>query len=360
MCHGRSSLGAVTVIRWIPALTTFLIGCHSSPRQSAGNEPRISPQRSGVSVRLQAVSAVTEDVVWVSGLGGTYARTTDGGSTWGTGIVPGADSLQFRDIDAFDENTAYVLSAGSGDRSRIYKTSDGGMTWTLQYTNDEPRGFFDCMSFWDAENGIAFSDAVAREFILIRTTDGSTWQRIPKEQVPDALPGEGGFAASGTCLVTHGDSAVWFGTGAGDTARVFRSVDRGDTWSYAATPIVSDSSSGITSIDFIDGVRGLAVGGNIARPIEHGGNVAITHDGGSTWTTGGSPSYPGAIYCISRVPGTSPPLFVAVGPAGADYTTTMGMTWVSLDTLNYWSVDFASRSAGWAVGPKGRIIKISF
>jgi len=126
------------------------------------------------------------------------------------------------------------------------------------------------------------------------------------------------------------------------------------------TPIPSDSMAGITSIGFIDYLRGLAVGGHIDRPHERQGNVAYTDDGGATWTQAGEPTYAGAIYGISAVPGTGTAIFVAVGPGGADFTADLGTTWESLDTLNYWSIGFASRSVGWAVGPEGRITKISF
>ena len=107
---------------------------------------------------LQAVSVVDENIVWVSGHRATYARTVDGGTTWEAGVVPGPDSLQFRDVHAVDAKTAYLLSAGPGDMSRIYKTTDAGQNWTLQFSNTNPRAFFDCMDFWDAESGMAFSD----------------------------------------------------------------------------------------------------------------------------------------------------------------------------------------------------------
>ncbi len=341
---------------------TFMVlgGCDSVQENRFGVDPVLTPQQSGISTRLQAISAVDENVVWVSGLGGSFAHTTDGGETWTAGIVMDADSMQFRDVDAFDKDTAYLLSAGSGDRSRIYKTTDGGQHWVLQFTNDEPAGFFDCMAFWDSKNGVAFSDAVDGEFIIVRTSDGETWDRVPAERVPDALPGEGSFAASGTCLITYGDSTAWFGTGASDTARVFKTTNRGRTWSAYSTPIVSDSMSGITSLSFVDHNHGFAAGGNIGHPVEYSDNAAYTNDGGMTWDLAGRPTYPGAIYGTSSVPGTANPLLVAVGPAGADYSVDWGMTWQLLDTLDYWSVAFASPSAGWAVGPDGRIAKISF
>ena len=133
------------------------------------------------------ISIVDEQTVWVSGTGGRYGRTTDGGQTWEIQTVPGTDSLQFRDVKAFDADSAFLLSIGSGDQSRIYRTGDGGRTWDLSFQNDNPNAFFDCIDFWDRDRGFAFSDSHEGEFILIRTLDGgATWSRIPPENVPDA------------------------------------------------------------------------------------------------------------------------------------------------------------------------------
>ena len=72
--------------------------------------------------------------------------------------MPGAAGLDFRDIHAVDARTAYLLSIGPGDRSRIYKTDDGGTTWTLSFTNRDPQGFLDAIAFWDGERGLALGD----------------------------------------------------------------------------------------------------------------------------------------------------------------------------------------------------------
>jgi photosystem II stability/assembly factor-like uncharacterized protein len=316
----------------------------------------VEQQVSGTSVRLQAVSAVDERIVWASGLEGTYVRSTDGGATWTAGLVPNADSLQFRDVDAFDSSTAYLLSAGPGEASRIYKTADGGASWELQFVNTEPEGFFDCMAFWDATSGMAFSDAVDGEFIVITTANGNDWERVPAASLPDALPGEGSFAASGTCLTTQGDSTAWFGTGASEMARVFKTSDRGRTWSVHETPMVSGSMSGITSIAFRNRLNGIIAGGRIGRPADFSDNVAVTRDGGHTWTLVGRPTFTGAIYGLNYVKGSLRTV-VAVGPNGAAYSTDEGGTWTPLDSLDYWSVAFAGSDAGWLVGPRGRITK---
>src|SRR5438874_8026333 len=154
---------------------------------------------------FRGLCAVSAKVAWVSGTKGTYGRTTDAGKTWSVGTVPGATKLDFRDVEAFGETTAYLLSAGPGEDSRIYKTVDGGKSWVLQFKNADPEAFFDALAFWDDQHGVALSDPVKGQFPLIVTEDGGTnWKRLSGTNLPPALPNEGAFAASGTCLVTHG------------------------------------------------------------------------------------------------------------------------------------------------------------
>jgi photosystem II stability/assembly factor-like uncharacterized protein len=341
------------------AVAVGVLACTSNDREGGTLQPTLARQQSGVEVRLQAVSAVDEWVAWVSGLGGTYARTTDGGASWRAGIVPGAESMQFRDIHAEDSLTAYLLSAGRADSSRIYKTVDGGATWALQFVNAEPDAFFDCFDFWDANTGVAFSDAVAGRLIVIRTVDGRTWERVPDDGIPHAVAGEGGFAASGTCLVAQGDTAAWIATGAGTAARVLATRDRGVTWTATEVPVTGGTStSGLTSLAFVDEQHGLAAGGDIQEPSLFSDNVATTADGGRTWRRGSRPTFSGAVYGMATVPSAPTPTVVAVGPRGAAYSTDLGLTWTALDSADYWSVSFASPRAGWAVGPGGRIVKI--
>lgn len=315
-------------------------------------------QQSGTSADFRGVSAVSSSVAWASGSKGTYARTTDGGATWRAEVVPGAEALDFRDVQAVDADTAYLLSAG--EPARIYKTTDGGKHWKLQYTNTTKGVFFDAMAFWDASHGIALSDPIGGSFLIITTADGgATWKEVPREKVPPPLAGEAAFAASGTCLAVQGRSDVWFGTGGGAVSRVFRSTDRGQTWRVAATPIKSgNSSSGIFSLAFKDGRNGVAVGGDYKRTDEASDNVARSTDGGATWTTAGRSQPPGLKEGIVYVPGTSRPTLIAVGPSGSGYSLDDGKTWMSIDTTGYHSVSFTGPTdAGWAVGAGGRIAK---
>jgi photosystem II stability/assembly factor-like uncharacterized protein len=260
-------------------------------------EPAVTRQESGVSVLLQAVSPVSDAVAWVSGHGGTWLRTLDGGQTWRGGIVPGADTLQFRDVHALSADTAWLLSAGPGDMSRIYRTTDGGASWTLQWTNPEPEGFYDCLSFFDGRRGLAYGDAVRGELRVLRTEDGGeTWSLVPAGRLPEAQPGEGGFAASGTCVELRSPDLAWIGTGNAGTARVLRSEDGGGSWTASATPVAAGEAAGITSLAFRDDRHGIAVGGDLARPAGEAVRVTTTADGGATWTPAGSLRIGGPAY----------------------------------------------------------------
>ncbi|MCI0570325.1 MAG: oxidoreductase [Myxococcaceae bacterium] len=317
-------------------------------------------QKSGTTVRLRGVSAVDARVAWASGDRGTFARTTNGGRTWQHGTVPGADALDFRDVDAFGPRTAYLLAIGEGERSRIYKTTDGGKTWALQFQNRTPGAFFDAMAFWDEQHGIAFSDPVNGRFLLLSTSDGgATWTPLPQDALPPALEGEGGFAASGTSIAVAGKSHVWFGTG-GPQARVFHSADRGRTWTVTQTPLASGDGAGVFSLVFWNEREGAIVGGNYKKPGDASGTVALTRDGGSTWETPRGTGPRGYRSCVARVPGAKVPTLIAVGPTGADVSHDGGASWAPLGDTGFHAVSIAGpRNAGWAVGEEGRIGRLT-
>ncbi len=333
-------------------------GCGPASRSVPSAAPVLTTQTSGTTVLLQAISVVDDRVVWVSGHGGTFARTTDGGAIWVSGTVPGADTLQFRDVHAFDSLTAYLLSAGPGVLSTIRKTTDGGQSWTLQFLNPEPAGFYDCMDFWDASRGIAYGDAVAGQLRVLVTSDGgANWRRVAPERLPPAQIDEGGFAASGTCTAVRPEGNAWIATGNADTARVLYSSDWGETWSAAPTPLVSGSAAGATSIAFRDDRHGMVFGGDLTDGEGYTDNVARTSDGGRTWALVGGPRLPGAIYGGTYVPEAPSPTLIVVGPGGADYSVDGGSSWTRLDTASWWAVGAAGPGAVWLVGPEGRITR---
>ena len=306
---------------------------------------------------LRGLSTPSSRVAWASGTHGTYIRTTDGGETWIASQVPGAEALDFRDVEAFSADTAFLLSAGPGDQSRIYKTTDGGKTWILQFTNRDPKGFLDCMAFWDHGHGIVVGDPVGGKFVLISTDNGGkTWTPIPTEKLPPALDGEGAFAASGSCIAVEGTKNVWFVTG-GKVARVFRSTDRGHSWSVADTPIVhSNESSGIFSVAFLNSKDGFIAGGDYKNPAQGEHNLAVTTDGGLSWK--GWSISPGSFFSALAPDPVSSSSFLLVGSEKAAYTRDISSKkWSVFSDQSLNAVSFYGPGKAYAVGPKGTVVR---
>ena len=313
-------------------------------------------QNSHTTENLRGVSAISTKVVWASGTHGTYLRTLDGGETWIPAQLPGAEALDFRDVEAFSADEAYLLAAGPGDQSRIYKTTDGGKTWTLQFTNREPKGFYDCMAFWDLNNGIAVGDPVDGRFELITTFDGSQWKPLTPTTIPPAVVGEGAFAASGTCITVRGDSNVWFATG-GRAARVFASNDRGKNWTVSETPIGHGAdSSGIFSIFFRDADHGVISGGDYQHPEQLGANVAQSDDRGKTWKLSALQPQP-FFSAVGYIEPTSASGLLVVGSAHAGLAEDIAeQKWREYLDTNLNALGIAAPREAWAVGPKGIIM----
>jgi photosystem II stability/assembly factor-like uncharacterized protein len=307
---------------------------------------------------LRGLSA-NSSIIWASGTHGTYLISRDEGSTWATAQVPGAEALDFRDVEAFGATNAYLLAAGPGEQSRIYKTTDAGVHWTLQFTNANPDGFFDCMGFWDPDHGIAVGDPVKDpdgklKFELIATVDGGkNWNPIPTTRLPPAITGEGAFAASGTCLTTQGKNNVWFVTG-GSAARVFRSTDRSQRWTVSDTPIThGPASAGIFSIAFRDPQHGIIAGGDYKEPGKGTSNLAATEDGGATWKLlKVSPqSY------ISGVAITGKHGLIVTGSSHTAVANSQNSTsWSRIWDFNLNSIALEKNGKAVAVGPKGLIV----
>ena len=273
-------------------MRSFLLLLFLAATSAAQSGPRLEVSHTTESLR--GASAVSRQVAWASGTHGTYLRTTDAGRTWIPAQVPDATALDFRAVVAFSADEAFLMSSGPGDQSRIYHTSDAGQHWQLQFTNTNPKGFFDSMVFWDPKHGVVLGDPISDDtgklkFELLETEDGQTWNPIPSVQLLEASTGEGAFAASNTCLAIVPnagalDQNLWFATG-GAVARVFHSPDRGKTWQVVDTPILhGPDSAGIFSIAFRDPLHGVIAGGDYKRPKQDGPDLAFTDDGGKTWT----------------------------------------------------------------------------
>jgi photosystem II stability/assembly factor-like uncharacterized protein len=349
------------------------------------HQPKLTPQQSGTTQLLISVSPVNSRVVWAAGTGGTYVVTTDGGETWKSAVVPGAETLQFRDVHGVSDKIAYLMSIGNNTADfRIYKTIDGGATWNTEFTNQMTNAFYDCFAFWTPNRGITHSDSVNGVFPDIRTTDGLTWQSIAGN-MPPALTGEASFAASGTCITTQGDANAWIATGGSSTARILSTGDGGNSWNAYDTPLASSPSAGAVSVAFRDSRNGIVGGGDLAS--NTAADTATSNDGGKTWTLTNKPPVQGAIFCLAYIRGTrnsegegngrgegnegdhkhdrtvvitteTEPNFTS---GEAAWTPDEGRTWIVMPEVSgYWAVAFADPHDGWFVGNNGQILKISF
>ena len=318
-------------------------------------------QHADTKASMRGLSVVSDNVAWASGTGGTYLWTSDGGMHWHVGAVPGAASLDFRDVHAVSLDTAYVMAAGQ-DTARIYRTTDRGAHWTLQYENLEKGAFLDAIAFFDPRHALALGDPIGGHFLLLRTDDaGAHWTRVPTDAVPAALDGDGAFAASGTALVTCGPRDAWFATGGAAISRVFRSTDAGRSWHVSATPVHSGNAAGIFSIACSDARHAVVVGGNYAKPDTSVVVAAVTRDGGASWTASPAASVAGFFSDVAIIRGAATPVFIAVGTEGTALSRDAGAHWARLDALSINTVAIApGRGARriWGVGARGRIVTI--
>ena len=333
---------------------------------AATDGPTLEPQNSGTTQRLQAISPVNENVAWASGVGGTFAVTTNGGRRWRAGVVPGGEALQFRDVHGVSAKIAYLLAAGVGSDSRIYKTVDGGETWELQFTAEQAAAFYDCFDFWSPNRALVMGDAVNGRFPILRTRNGGEdWNRIGR-LLPPAQAGEAAFAASGTCLETVGTDHAWIATGAAASARILATTDGGQTWKSYATPIQPQGTpvSGLTTVAFRDTRHGITAGGDVVATDREPHNVAVSDDGGKTWELVDGTPFPGAAYGLSYAgaeDGDFVRTVVITGPGGAAWSRNEGNSWHRLPGIEgFWAVGFADPQHGWLVGTEGRIVKVSF
>jgi photosystem II stability/assembly factor-like uncharacterized protein len=341
-------------VRPVLLLVVLVCGC-AAPHRAA--PPRWQPQASGTQASLRGLCAVDGRVAWASGSGGTFVRTTDGGRTWRAGVVPGAASLDFRDVHAFDAQRALLLSAGRP--ARMYLTEDGGASFVEVFADDRDGVFFDALAFGDAAHGVAFSDPVGGAFVIVHTDDGGrSWRALPAKALPPPRDGEAGFAASGTCVAMHGATRIWIGTG-GAVARVLHSDDGGATWRAQQTPLRAGApSAGIFSLAFRDARIGIAVGGDYRQPERSGGHAARTEDGGATWQAI-EPGPRGFRSCVAHVPGEGSRTWVAVGTGGADISRDDGRTWQPIGDVGYHAAAFApGGGVGWTVGADGRVARL--
>ncbi len=316
----------------------------------------IKPLNAGTNTSLRGVSVVSDQVAWVSGSNGAVGKTTNGGATWEWVNPKGFEKLDFRDIEAFDAENAIVINAGSP--AYILKTENGGASWRQMYVNRDSAVFLDGMDFWDRQTGIIFGDPMKNKLQILKTVNGGlSWQDISGNIKQEVKLGEAGFAASGSGIKTLDRGKVWIATG-GSASNIYYSKNYGKDWKKYSCPIIQGSNStGVFSIDFLEGNNGLVVGGDYLNDKESTNNVLLTKNGGKRWN---KPVLPVLGYRSSVVYFNKNVCFAA-GSSGVDVSEDGGLTWRQISEANINAIGKAkSGRLLLFTGNKGEIYQLSF
>lgn len=264
-------------------------------------------------------------------------------------------NLQFRAV-ARTSNDFFMLSVENP--ALLFKTGENG-EMEVVYKEEHEKVFYDALSFWNSEEGIAIGDPIDGCMSIIITRDGGeTWNKLPCEVLPKSMEGEAAFAASNTNIAIVGNK-TWVATG-GKTSRILFSGDKGKSWEIFETPMINgENTTGTYSVDFYDETNGFAIGGDYTKPDGTKANKMRTSDGGKTWQLVGDGVEPGYRSCVQYIPNANGKKLVAIGFKGIDYSSDSGSTWTHLSDEGFYTLRFLNDSVAYAAG-KGRIARLKF
>jgi photosystem II stability/assembly factor-like uncharacterized protein len=294
---------------------------------TASKAQSIIQLQQGKPTSIRGLSVVDDSVAWISGSQGYIAITRDGGKNWLWQQVKGFEKADFRDIEAFSDKDAVIMS--SGTPALILKTTDGGANWQVKYRNADTTYFLDAMDFDKPQHGLILGDPINNKFLLLETNDGGeTWNAF--NNLPYAIPGEASFAASGTCLrVTDGKILIASG---GSAARLVSYSPGKKVWDYSNLPITHGKAS--------EGAFSVAIGKN--NNILIGGDYA--NDKIADSLTVNYLPHPFKILsppvkepagfqsCVEYLKGDT---FLSTGTPGSNITTDGGKNWTKIDDTSF-------------------------
>ena len=324
-------------------------------------------KETGSDASLRGLCVVNENIVWASGSNGTVLKTDDAGENWQTVSPEGCSEHDFRDIHAFDSNNAVIINAGQP--AVFYRTSDGGKSWTKVFEHDNEATFFDAVAMFKSEYMIAMSDPIDGRVLLVESSDaGRTWNELTKERRPKSLPGEAGFAASGSNMIIDPEKGtIYLALGSAEEgtehefSRILISADQAQTWKPIRCPINRNPSRGIFGLTCLPSDRLIAVGGDYLKPEQRNGTAAIvTLADGQTEIDSPENGLSGfrSAVAFSYTPEETP-FIVAVGPNGCDFAVEdEAVNWKRFSSEGFHAIrSFGSRTF-WASGANGRIAKL--
>ena len=313
---------------------------------------------------IRALEVLNDSAVWFCGGNSRWGYTLNNGQSWKIdSLKHEGKTLELRSIKVLENGDVFLVSVS--EPAVVYKSKDKGETWKLVYHDTSSVAFFDAVNFWDNQNGMLLGDALDGCFHLAITKDGGeTWQKVSCENIPEALEGEGPFAASNTNIALRGKKA-WFATGGKLKSRLFYSDNYAKTWKVRNTPIVSGlRMSGIFSLDFYNDSLGIVAGGNWENVEENTNNFAFTKDGGLSWQMLNGGKTDGYISCVQFIPETEGKEIFALkgrargGESSMSFSNDGGETWQVFPNSNYLAVKFANKNVAWISG-KNKIARLN-
>ncbi|MFY0630956.1 MAG: oxidoreductase [Flavobacteriaceae bacterium] len=304
------------------------------------------------SVSIRAILPIHKRKLFYADSKGNIGLTTNDGKSWVNSSfihINTTDTItpNFRSIAS---NGTSVFALSIGNPALLYKMKMDRSDNHMVYKEEHEKVFYDSMKFFDEQNGIAMGDPTEDCLSVILTKDGgNTWEKVPCDKLPKVVEGEAAFAASNTNIKVLGKTA-WIVTG-GTKARVFKTIDLGETWEVFETPIIQgDGPQGIYSVDFADENNGIIIGGDYSKPDGNKANKAITKDGGITWNLVADGQNPNYKSCVQYVPDTDGKEVFAVGKTGVSYSNDGGVTWKEVSKDGYYAIEFVDRNIAWLSG----------
>ncbi|MDE3236820.1 MAG: oxidoreductase [Bacteroidota bacterium] len=317
-----------------------------------GKAQNIALLASNKTVSLRGLSVVTDQVLWASGSNGMVAKSTDGGKSFQWMQVSNFEKRDFRDIEAFDSNTAIIMAAA--EPALILKTRNGGKSWYKVFEDSTQGMFLDAMDF-HGDDGVVIGDPINQHVFEAYTTDaGEHWKIIiPKDSV---AKGEAFFAASGTNAkllgIDNQNPAILFVSG-GTLSRFFFNE-------YASVlPLMQGKeSAGANSIAIHPFNKNIyVVGGDFSKDTVSQMNACYSTDKGRTWQQPVTPPH-GYRSCVIYL---SAETLLTCGTSGVDISYDGGRNWQLISTESFHVAQKAKKgNTVFMAGSKGKIAVLHF
>jgi photosystem II stability/assembly factor-like uncharacterized protein len=317
--------------------------------------PKVTELKTNTDALIIGLQSFNDSIVWASGTYSTLLKSTNAGKDWQVFTYPKVDSLQFRDVHPISDKEAIVLSAGEGELSQIFYFHENS-GWSKVFQMENEQGFIDAVQFWENGQGLVYGDAIDSLAYILKTTDfGRSWTRIPT--APMANEGEGGFASSGSNILTGEEGKAWIATGANGSARVFYTTDYGRSWEVKSTPMMTGEFAGLTSIKKTNDKLWIT-GGDLAITDQQLENIFYSESNGEKWEALPQHQTAGSFYGMAVTHYLENEFILVCGPKGAEIWLGDQQKWQTLSEEDIWTATFIDSRTALMAGRNGKMFKV--